>query len=383
MDYNEFEYPRPVLVTDVDEIDIETDGEHDGAFKIKNTGGSAISGQIIARGTAVSFAPTTFEGAATVTYHVDARKYQAGDIIRTGAVILSNGGEKYLPITIRVSLSSILTPEGKRVGDVRGFADYAKNYPTQAAKLLYTEDFRAILIRSRFEYMDLYERSLTDPNPERAAERFLRLCGLKRPAKIVPLQTQTEIYVSPFDRKKYIGSIPIKQEGWGYVSDTVAVQNKSPWLTALSGVRHALENAGMLAFSVDPALISNRYSADAFLLSDQPGALTHVTVVRRPFFIARTDRESYGISEMGSLLVNNYTGQDLLLEIDTSEPFVSFEARGHYIGEQAHIPFMIKPTAFQALSLRKAFATVYILVKTRVRDEYMGKRLEIVVGGYN
>jgi hypothetical protein len=381
MDYNEFEYPRPLLVTDVDEIDVETDGELDGAFKIRNTGGSAISGQIVVRGTVVSFAPTAFEGATTVTWHIDARKYQAGDVIHSGAVILSNGGEKYLPVTVRVSLSSILTPEGKRIGSARGFASYAKDYPEQASRLFYTEDFRAMLIRSRFEYMDLYERSLTDPEPERAVERFLRLCGLKRPAKIIPLQTQTEIYISPFGREKYFGRIPVKQEGWGYVSDTVSVMNGSPWLTPLSGVRHALENAGMLAFSVDPSLISGRYSADAFLLSDQPDAITHITVIRRPFFFARPDRESYGLNEMGIILIDNYTGQDLLLEIDTSEPYVTFEAKGHYIGEHARIPFAIKPGAFQALTLKKAFAKVYILIKTRVRDEYVGKRLEITVGG--
>ncbi|MDR1913012.1 MAG: DUF5717 family protein [Clostridiales bacterium] len=376
----QFEYPLPVLAIDIDAIEIETPDIFEGSFNIRNTGGGRIIGQIISHSPAVTFHPSEFENKTKILYRMDVNRFRTGDVVKTGAVILSNGGERYLPIVIRVNTASILTPEGINIADVDMFAEYARQYPKNAEKLLYSSEFKNLLTRTHFEFINIYEKTLSDEDRSRALECFLRLSGLKKAAVVSVLQKQLEINILPFQREKYFGRVPIKLDGWGYVNDTVEVKGGSPWLAPLTGVRRALENSNMLTFSVDPTKITERYSSDALRLCGNPRSEVGISVVRRPFISIALNKEMYGTEDSGYLSVNNYTGMNLLLDVQPSETFIVFDAKGHYIAEQAHIAFYVRPTAFQTLSLKKQPKSVTIDVRCMVQDKLIVKRLALSVG---
>ena len=378
----QFEYPLPELSVDIEEITAETSGVYEGSFFIRNTGGGRLTGRITPDGACAAFAPAAFKGPGRVNYRISAMEYRAGDLIHTGAVITSNGGEKYIPITLTVTVASIQTKEGMTITNMRSYLEYARLYPPQAAALLTAPNFEALLRRNHFEFIDVYGHLLSDPDRPRAAECLLRLSGLKKGAKINILQRYTEVKLLPFQRETYFGRIPIKMEGWGYVDDNVTVKNRSPWLKPLSTVSQAADESGMFNFSVDPTLFDGHYAADTFVFSDSPGAEAAVAVIRLPYIQARTNKESYSPGETGVIYVTNNTGMDLMLEIKPSAQVVQFEAKGHYISGYAEITFQVKRTGFQPISARRQPAAVSIDIRARVRNESVSRRLTVRIGDF-
>ena len=72
-----------------------------------------------------------------------------------------------------------------------------------------------------------------------------------------------------------------------------------------------------------------------------------------------------------------------MLEIHASQPFVQFEAKGHYIGEYAEIPFQVKLSGFQSMTVKRQPAIVLIEIKARVRDETILRRLKARIGDFS
>ena len=230
--------------------------------------------------------------------------------------------------------------------------------------------------------MDAYEHILSDTDRPRALECLLRLSGLKKSAKINVLQKYTEVKLQPFQRETYFGRIPIKMEGWGYVEDNVRIRNNSSWLKPLSTVSQAAGESGMFNFSIEPQLIKGRFASDSFIFADYPGAEAVVAVIRQPYFRAKANKEFYSPGEGGAVYVTNNTGMDLMLDIQTSQTFVQFEAKGHYIGGYAEIPFQTRLSGFQSLTIRKQPSEVFIDIRARVRDELVFQRLKVRIGDF-
>ena len=378
----QFEYPLPELSVDIDDIDVETHSVYEGSFFIRNTGGGRLSGQITSHNSCIKFTPETFEGLKRINYRITAADYHVGDVIRTGAVIMSNGGEKYIPVILTVTAASIQTDEGITITSIRSFLDYARQYPNRAAELLVAPQFKRLLERTRFEFIEAYEYILSDTDRPRALECLLRLSGLKKGAKINVIQKHSEVKLNPFQREVYFGRIPIQKEGWGYINDNVYVKNASPWLKPMSTVSQAIDESGMFNFSIDPSLLKGRYGSDSIILSDNSEAEAVITAVRRPYFIMRANKESYGPGSTGIIYVTNYTGLDLMLEIQSSQPYVQFDARGHYIGAYAEIPFHIRLSAFHTMIIKRQPAIVMLNIRARVRDELVFRQLKIRIGDF-
>jgi len=378
----QYEYPLPELMADVDEILAETNDVYEGSFFIRNAGGGRLSGLITPHSACLEFTPAVFGGPGRIHYRVSAAGGRVGDIIHTGAVISSNGGEKYIPVTLTVTAASIQTKEGITVTNMRSFLDYARQYPNQAAGLMAAPAFKAMLTRSHFEYINAYEYILSDTNRPRAMECLLRLSGLKKGAKISVLQKYTEVKLLPFQGEKYFGRIPIKMEGWGYIGEEITVRNNSAWLKPLSTVSQAIDESGMFNFCVDPALFKGRRASDALVFAGSPEDEAVITVIRQPYFRVRANKEYYSPGELGIIAVTNNTGTDLKLDIQPSQPFVQFEARGHFISGYAEIPFQIKLTGFQSMTIKRQPADVLIDIRARVREELAFRRLKIRIGDF-
>ena len=378
----QFEYPLPELAVDISDIEAEAHDVYEGSFFIRNIGGGRLSGQIISHNACAVFMPDTFEGPRRIYYRVSAEGYHVGDVIRTGAVIMSNGGEAFIPVTLTVTAAAIQTDEGVTITSIRSFSDYARQYPNRAANLLAAPQFKLLLERNHFEFLDAYEYILSDTNRPRALECLLRLSGLKKGAKINVLQKYTEVRLKPFQREVFYGRIPIQREGWGYIEDKAVVKNNSGWLKPLSTVSLALEESGMFNYSIDPTLLKGRYGSDILKIADNPEAEALITAIRQPYFAARANKEIYIPNETGIIYMTNYTGMDLMFEIQPSQPYIQFEARGHYIGEYAEIPFQIRLSAFHTMTIKRQPADVFIDIRARVRDELVFRKLRIRIGDF-
>jgi len=379
----QFEYPLPELSVDISEIEVETHNVFEGSFHVRNKGGGQLFGQIVSHSPCAEFTPDSFEGHEQIHYRIFATGYDIGDIIRTGAVVISNGGELFIPITLTVTAASILTEEGITITNIRTFLDYARQYPNRAANLMSTPEFRELLERTNFEFIEAYKYILTDENKQRALECLLRLSGLKKGPKINVVQRYTDIRLKPFQREMHYGRIPIKMEGWGFIDDFVYIKNKSEWLSPLSTVSQALYESGMFNYSIDPSLIKGRYVSDSLILSGNPEAEAVITVIREPYLKVKLNKESYNPNSSGILYVKNYTDLDLMLEIQPSQPYVAFEAKKHYVGEYAEIPFQIKLSTFQSMAIKKQPAIASIDIQARVRDDLVFQQLKIRIGDFS
>jgi len=138
----------------------------------------------------------------------------------------------------------------------------------------------------------------------------------------------------------------------------------------------------MFNFSVDPLKLKGRFASDAFVFGGSPGAEAAVTVMRQPYFSARANRESYNPGEAGVIHVTNNTGMDLMLEVFPSQPYIQFEAKGHFISGYAEIPFQVRPSVFLARALRKQPAAELIDIRARVKDELVSRRLSVRIGDF-
>ena len=378
----QFEYPLPELSVDIDEIEAETNNVFEGSFFIRNTGGGRLSGIITSHNACAVFTPETFEGPKRIYYRISAANLDAGDVVRTGAVIMSNGGEKYLPVTLIVTAASIQTDEGITITSIRSFLDYARQYPNRAADLLVSPHFKLMLERTHFEFLDAYQYILSDTDRQRAMECLLRLSGLKKSAKINVLQKYIEVKINPFQHEVYFGRIPIQKEGWGYIEDKVYVKNGSSWLKPISTISQALDESGMFNFSIDPVLLKGRYNSDVLVLADNPEAEAVITAIIQPYIRVRPNKESFNPGTAGAIYITNNTGRDLLLEIEASLPYIVFQARLHKIGNYAEIPFQVRLSAFQAMTIKRQPAEVLIDIRGKVRDVLVIRQLKIRIGDF-
>ncbi|MDR3238911.1 MAG: DUF5717 family protein [Clostridiales bacterium] len=391
----QFEYPLPVLTVSTEKIQLEASQATEGGFVVKNTGGGLLSGQVFVIRPCLEFSPQRFEAnEVKVVYRAAPDLELAEDEFVSEAVILSNGGEKRLPVSITFRSKSLLAKDKTVIDNLQDFAAYAQRLSpltagnsggvSPAAELMRTTAFRAMLSRCHFMFMEAYENLLKDQDRNRALESFLILSGFKKPLKLTVMKRDFIFKVKSAQRDLMYAQIPVRKEGWGYLEDSVCLKGGAPWLKILTSLSQALKGAeqGAIAFSIDPALLPARCNTAKILVTDDPENHAAVTVVREPAIKVRASKEVYGVEEEGKLCLENQSGEDLLVEIQSSEKFVRFEAKKYIIAEYAEIPFTIKMAAMQSLSLRNLRKQPPLPAIIEARAKGMTRRVKIYVGAW-
>lgn len=390
-----FEYPLPVLSVNTDLLVIETKDRYEGWIKIKNTGGSTLSGRILSRSRSITFEPSTWESnEADIAYRFtpDASDgWKPGDVLDTCAIICSNGGEKKIHITVKLTKMAITTPENITVANVRDFYDYAAKYPAQARRLFTDSEFYMLLLATGFEYMEAYEQLHKDMNRDRAMDNFFILAGLKKKTSLSVPKRYLEFTRKPIDTAMIYGNFLVHKSDSGFFEAPLTTQNNAPWL-ALSADRLITSDfndadAAVVNFSIDPLRIRGRYAREMVIIgaeaeTDGENAVELVFKRLAPLTV-RLPREAYHFEDQGVVEVVNNTGGDLLLELFCEDSFVRFAARKYYVGERHEVPFDIKLSAFMAAQLmfrKLPFLRTSIEVKTVYRDTVLRKKLPITVG---
>ncbi len=357
------EFPLPVLTADTDYLFIETTDTFEGSFKIKNTGGSTLSGKILSRARALTFSPDKWEGnEQTVTYRYNpslADGLKPGETLETYAYICSNGGEKKLPVTVKLTKMAITSPEGWVIANIRDFYDYALEYPAQARRLFTDGEFYMLLLATGYPYMEAYEMLHKDPNRERSMDNFFILSGLKKKTGF-NLQTHLIEYLrKPNETSPVYGNFLIRKTDGGFFETPVQTLNNEPWLT-LSTERLISNDfneasAAVINFSIDPLQIEGRYAKETVIIGAElelDGGNAVDIVFRREIPLSfRLKREGYAFEDKGFIEVINNTGEDIVVEVFCKDSFIRFAARKYLIGAAYDIPFDVRLSGFMAAQL--------------------------------
>jgi hypothetical protein len=382
-----FEFPPPTLSLGADEVIIDTKGEPEALFTIRNAGGGTLAGRIVSSARCVVFTPAEWEG-----NHLEVRcryepRGEAGiqpDDLEAEAQILSNGGEARLPVTVRMSRMSVETPEGMTLSNVADFYAYAKQYHAQARKLFFAPEFHMLLLASGYPYVDAFELLLKDPSRARALDNFFIISGLKGKTDIELPREPVEHTRAPGDDNMVYGNFAVTRSDGGYYEAAISAESGAEWLSLAKERLFAADfdenNKALIKYSINPLNIKGRYARETIRVGDK----TLQIVFRRPQPLRISlPREGYRFSDTGVIVVENAGGAEAVLEVFCKESFVRFEQRRYTAGAFCEIPFVIRLSALQSAQLlfrKQPCVTATIEVKAAVADTVVRKHLSLIAG---
>ena len=388
MDFEKlFEQPLPVINKDINNIYIETPGRHSGRLGIKNDGGGILTGKIMSNSGALTFEPEDFCGNNNdILFSVDTSMYTIGDTLRTNAVILSNGGEHSIDFTVKIVPYAIETGEGTKIASLDEFFKYSDEYPAAARSLFTGHEFMMWLHSSGYEFMDLYEKLVSDANKERALENFLLFNGYKQKADISVESGNITVKLPPFSKEVYVGSITFTKNGEGYVDLSMAVKNNSPWLKLekekLTSEDFDESMAAYISFFIDPAKMETDREIDSVSIGSQE---ILITAIKINYIEAKPEKEYIAMKEESCIIIKNNSGARLTIDILPKDSFLKFESTRYYIKENAKIPFSVEFSAIQAAQLsllKQPEIKTYVVVDTVFNKKPYAKKLELTIGTF-
>ncbi|MCL2840543.1 MAG: DUF5717 family protein [Defluviitaleaceae bacterium] len=389
-----YESPLPVLSVDIDALSLETKDSISGTFRIKNTGGGVLKGQIFSRCTGLVFEPAEWEGNTQTikyTWNASAAGIGIGQTLDALYYISSNGGEKEIPVSAKLTKMSITTAEGYTVANIQDFYAYALKHPAQARRMFTDSEFYMLLLATGYPYMEVYESLHKDANRERAMDNFFVLSGLKHRTNLEIQSHQLEFSQKPEVRDMLYGNFLVQKNDGGYVEAPILIKDEAPWLTLSSGKLAASDfnetHAATINFSIDPTQIRKSYAREQVVIGTdaaEDGSNVLEIVYRRvPPLIVRLNRAAYRYEDKGVIEVINNTGKNMQIETFCPESYIRFTARSFVVGAVGEIPFDVKLSAFMSAQLffrKLPYMKTSIEIKAKIPAQEFKKNLPIIVG---
>jgi hypothetical protein len=377
-----FESPLPELTTDIEKITVETSGNYEGSFIVKNTGGGELMGNILSNSGVIKFTPSYFNSKkTTVFYTLDISILKPGDVITTSVVIMSNGGEKIIPVTIKILPFCIETKENIKIATLKDFYRYAKKHPVSARQIFMTHDFSVWLTGISYPYMDSYEKLAVDPNKERALDNFFIISKLKKQAFAEPIAKDITVTVNPYKDKSVEGFLEFKRQSWGYTEEAVKLVNEKKWITLskdkLTSADFDENNTAKIGYTIKPYYVTEKTDFEKITVG---GNFIMFYVKKTPPLSGVLSDETFTSSKRGYVLVTNNTGRDLTIEVSVSDNSVKFESARFLISSFAKIPFDIKlPVAVSAQFLFKRRPSISAEIFISNAEYKFRKRLRLQI----
>ncbi|MCL2355980.1 MAG: DUF5717 family protein [Defluviitaleaceae bacterium] len=381
-----YEYPLPVLSADTDEISIETTGNFNGRLHIKNTGGGVLRGELLSRLSGLSFEPQKFEGNSQTinfTFNAQTAGLGIGESVSSRFFISTNGGEKEIPVTAKLTKMSISTPDGHTIANIRDFYEYSQKHPAQARRMFTDSEFYMLLLATGYKYTEVYESLHKDANRERAMDNFFVLSGLKgRTWLELSGEKRLEFTRTPGNNAKISGELKIKKSDSGYVE--APLNFSANWLSFSSGKLASSdfdeENTAAVTFTIDPEKITGSIARDEIIIGTDAVRCSAEIIYRRlPPFVLRLNRGTYRYSDRGTIEVTNNTGAPARLEIFCPESYIRFAAGAYTIPARGEIHFEIKLSAFTNAQMffRKL---PFMKANIEIKSDRFKKILPITIG---
>jgi len=371
---SKFDFPLPKINIIVDEIYEEVDSIKQGYIKIENTGGGMLKGKISSNSNSILFMPDEFaSNNIKIAYNINVSMYSKGEIIKSEIVISSNGGEKIIPINIKVIENVIHTKEGITIKRLDDFLNYSKQYSIEARRLLCSNDFMIWLKNTNFGDIDIVESLINDSNKERALDNFLILCKLKKRAFTTSDKDCINIKINDYDKKEIEGKIKLYKNGWGYIDDELFIKNNSEWLSInknkITSKDFDENNEAEIIYYIDVNVIESKYEKDSIVIKGTEKKEIKFWIINEPLVSVKIMKMYFDLNDTGFIEIENNTKGDLLFEIVADESCVKFDGYKYLVGKYAKIPFKIKVSGIQKAQneiFKKPFIDAKIYIKTTV-----------------
>jgi hypothetical protein len=301
---------------------------------------------------------------------------------------MSNGGEKAIPLIIKVIPASITTPEDIRLASLKDFLAYAKKYPAQARRMFTSPDFMMWLTDMGYEYMDIFEHLVHDSNKERALENFFILSKLKNRALLSTERKTFYVDIGPEQKDLISGEITIRKTGWGFVEADVVSDDGEDWF-AVSPERlttgmfsHSEPEPGddtaVVKYTINTAKLKNKINKATVKITG--GISVTVVAKKKGYITVSANKSCYDAEDSGTLNITNNCGEDIMLDITTRDGFVKFDGKRYYMGATAQIPFSVKLNALQMAQMglkQRLFFESEIYITTHIGTKVINRTVKV------
>jgi hypothetical protein len=261
----------------------------------------------------------------------------------------------------------IFKPDGDKIFSLSAFADFAKEEPQNALAAYTSVHFEQWLTKISPEAATLHTHIKDDEDTYRSLDNFLRMCGLKEQASLL-LTTNHKTMTFHGESDIKTEEILFERLSWGRV-DCLVKKPTVNWLTIDKEriTDDDVEESGnaRLTLSVNPKEIAGSYARTKLVFEsagETQSAL--ITVKKLSILSVKTSKERYNNEESGYLTVENYAGQDIVVEILAKEDFVSFASEKYLVSASAEIPFRIKRGASYGKGLAGSAYETKVILRT-------------------
>lgn len=173
-----------------------------------------------------------------LVYEINGSFLEDGDVIKGSFYLVTNGGEREVPYSFRVELST----SGKALSDLKtaeDFAETAKKDMDTALRLFEYRDFVTAPFMKDLHIRAIYDGLKGRPDRRKELEEFLTALKVKKPVEL-SVETKERILGELEDVVK--DSVVITRSGWGYVNLEVTTDCDFIELPKKSVGEHDFEN---------------------------------------------------------------------------------------------------------------------------------------------
>lgn len=201
------------LSCDSIELEVERGKQTEGNFTVSKTGGERMKFLLHTDMRGLSFQKQAFCGKEnTVFYQYDAGDLRAGETKRGSIFLITDCGEKEIPVSVTGTAPCILTTKGK-IHDLYRFFQLAKSDFMEAVRIFHSSEFEEVFLREEEEKRLVYRALIQSESKEHALEEFL-ITEKKKGRTFV--QAKNSNYNLGEIREPKGGSflLELTQEGW-------------------------------------------------------------------------------------------------------------------------------------------------------------------------
>ena len=212
-----FEYEVPSLIVSETSLDIVVEAgiRKEGTIRIANEAGQRMKGVLYVTGKILVLNRTDFIGTeCEVEYLIDASILQPGEEHIGTINIVSDCGECQIPYRVCVAEPSFPSSVGM-LKDLFQFANLARVSWKEALELFGREDFSEVVLQKEPRYHLAHEQLRQSPDLSQAMEEFLVLVHKKKASDFYIEVDSIELEAGT---ERFLESLTIKKEQWGYLS---------------------------------------------------------------------------------------------------------------------------------------------------------------------
>lgn len=388
MDLKNFlEYPLPNIEIDVDKIAINMNEKNSGVINIKNIGGGLLSGDIISNTECLILDEDSFKSNdIKIGYNLVPSIYSSGDFIKSEIIIISNGGQVYIPVYITIANFDYLECNNEKIYTIKDFYTYyLKNY-IEAIRIFYSYDFMIWLKSINYKHIDIVEEILKDANKQRAIDNFFVLTKMKEKAYIKIMQKLFKYkYFSTKKDTEIIGFIPLKIIGTGYFEEDIFVEDTDFIKVSKNKITNKdfdEEGNFNLEFKILKNKINSFFERKKILFSSLNENVIIEISKKKPIEIL-FEKEYFMPIDKGIIKILNNTDEDMLIEIIPKDTFVFFEGKKYLISKYSEINFDVRLTGFLKAQMdftKKTNIESEILIKAVFKDKVYKMEKNIYIG---